>query len=103
MEIQKRGHGKKKPGGTCLQKHGDRIIGPLEGTFPRPPLAELDGGARSSPGTPRAAVRGGRGVVARPRAVEWRRCRAGHTKTEIVLKIQNDMMVTTNKDKDKIL
>ena len=35
---------------------GDRASRPREGTFPRPPLAVFNGGARSFAGAPRAAV-----------------------------------------------
>ena len=53
---------------------GDRASCPREGTFPRPPLAELDGGARSfAGGTYGCCVRRAwRGAATRPRGVRWR-------------------------------
>ena len=54
---------------------GDRVTRPPEGIFPRSPLAEFGGGTRSFAGDTEGcsnAVRGGRGVVARPLGVGWR-------------------------------
>ena len=111
METAKQGHEKKSQAGNASGNCGNSSLpgDPLlslglsesspGGHLPTPPLSSSSTAAPFlSPGAPRAAVRGGRGTVARSRwgpvsggaPRESRRCRAKHvTKNEYVLKMHN--------------
>ena len=77
MKTQKLGHRKRNPGREMPPENMETplILGSRsrKGIFPRPPLAELGGGAASSfAGELRSAVWRSSDAVARPRGVGWR-------------------------------